>query len=162
MQISSPVFGNPLDNDLIPRARHKPDAEFDITAMIDLVFMMNIYFLIGFVGIALGEFDLPTANHCSALDAEVATIISMVVNSDGVSAVVYLGDGKEGEALHDPVEQQQRIAAAVEQGVQEGRSAVLIKAEKNVRLREIARISGAAMREGVTLHMAVMEKDDAS
>jgi biopolymer transport protein ExbD len=161
MHGSATLFDDPLQNDLVPRAKHEPDSEFDITAMIDLVFMMNIYFLIGFIGLSLSEFDLPSANHCSALDAEVATIISVAVDSDGLSAVVYLGDGKEGEPLHDPEEQQQRIAGAVEQAVQEGRTAVLLKAEKNVRLREIARISGAATREGVTLHMAVMEKDDA-
>jgi hypothetical protein len=38
---------------------------------------------------------------------------------------------------------------------------VLIKAEKNVRLREMNRIAAAAAREGVTLHIAVLEKDTA-
>ena len=144
---------------MFPRTKVETSAEFDITAMIDLVFMMNIYFLVTFITIALGELDLPTANHASALDAEVATIITMTVGSDGLSAVVFLGDGDKGEAIHDPAEQQQRIAAAVEEAVREARTAVLLKAEKNVRLREIARISSAAVREGVTLHMAVIEKD---
>lgn len=161
MNAASPIFSSPLPDTLVPKTAHHADAEFDITAMIDLVFMMNIYFLIGFIGIAMSELDLPTANHASGLDGEVATIISMVVGSDGVSAVVYLGDGTESEPIHDPAIQQQRIADAVEQGVREGRTAVLLKAEKNIRLREIARISAAATREGVTLHMAVMEKDDA-
>ena len=160
MNVSSPVFGSPLPDSLVPRAAYKADAEFDITAMIDLVFMMNIYFLIGFVGLALNELDLPSASFVSGLDGEVATIISMVVGSDGTSAVVYLGDGAQGAAIHDPAEQQQKIADAVEQGVRDGRMKVLLKAEKSIRLREIARITGAASREGVTLHMAVMEKDD--
>jgi biopolymer transport protein ExbD len=162
MNVSSSVRGDPLTDGLIPRSDKHDDAEFDITAMIDLVFMMNIYFLIGFIGMSLSELDLPSANHAAALDGEVATIISMVVGSDGVSAVVYLGDGTTGEPIYDAAEQQQKIADAVEQAAREGRTAVLIKAEKNIRLREIARISGAAAREGVTLHMAVMEKDDAS
>jgi biopolymer transport protein ExbD len=159
MQSHSALTNSPLPSDMFPRTKVETSAEFDITAMIDLVFMMNIYFLVTFITIALGELDLPTANHASALDAEVATIITMTVGSDGLSAVVFLGDGDKGEAIHDPAEQQQRIAAAVEEAVREARTAVLLKAEKNVRLREIARISSAAVREGVTLHMAVIEKD---
>ncbi len=158
MNVSSPIFSSPLSDDPAPRAV-RSDVEFDVTAMVDLVFMMNIFFLVTFVGAALGSLDLPTAMHASALDGETATIISMVVGSDGLSAVVYLGDGKENAPIHDPAEQQRKIAEAVEKGAREGRTAVLIKAEKNVRLREIARISGAATRAGVTLHMAVREKD---
>jgi biopolymer transport protein ExbD len=162
MNVSSSVLSDPLTDGLLPRPDKHDDAEFDITAMIDLVFMMNIYFLIGFIGMSLNELDLPSANHARALDGEVATIISMTVGSDGVSAVVYLGDGTKGEPIYDAAEQQQKIADAVEQAAREGRTAVLIKAEKSIRLREIARISAAAAREGITLHMAVMEKDDAS
>src|SRR5438876_196830 len=45
--------------------------EFDITAMVDLVFMMNIYFIVTFVTVA-GALNLPTAKHVSPLDAETA------------------------------------------------------------------------------------------
>ena len=53
------------ENVLVP---HKPlvdDARFDVTAMVDLVFMMNIFFLVTWVETALAEIDLPTARHCS-------------------------------------------------------------------------------------------------
>ena len=57
-------------DELISRGEHHDDAEFDITAMIDLVFLMNLYFLVTFITAALGELELPTANHCAALDGE--------------------------------------------------------------------------------------------
>ena len=61
--------------------------------------------------------------------------------------------------MTDPTEQEEQIAAAVDAGVARQKTDVLIKAEKTIRLREMQRISAAASREGVTLHMAVWEKD---
>ena len=37
------------ENALIPRKPISDDAHFDITAMVDLVFMMNIYFLVAWI-----------------------------------------------------------------------------------------------------------------
>jgi biopolymer transport protein ExbD len=153
------AFDDPLSQGLVSRRHKKDDAEFDITAMIDLVFMMNIYFLVTFLGVASGDLALPSANHGRPLDAAKAIPISIVAGKDFGSVDVYLGDGKKGTAITDSVEQEERIAAAVEAGTAAGKSAVILKAEKNVRLREIKRISIAAAHEGVTLHMAVMEKD---
>jgi biopolymer transport protein ExbD len=137
-------------------------AEFDITAMIDLVFMMNIYFLVTFIGAAMEEIDLPSANRARALDAEIATVVTVLSGRDAQSVVVYVGDGKQGSAFTDPLEQEEQIAAAVDAGAARGKTAVLIKAEKGIRLREMKRIAAAASREGVTLHLAVWEKDTSS
>jgi len=153
------VGNSPLPPGLLPRRSRKDDAEFDITAMIDLVFMMNIYFLVTFMGASTSELILPSANHGRPLDAAKSIPISIVAGKDFGSVAVYLGDGKNGTAITDPVEQEERIAANVEAESANGKSAVVLKAEKNVRLREIGRISAAAAHEGVTLHMAVMEKD---
>ena len=133
--------------------------EFDITAMIDLVSLMNIYFLITLSVGSAGEIDLPRAVRSKPLDAEHATIITVVPGRDASSVVVYLGDGKEGKAMTDPTEQEEQIAAAVDVGLARQKTDVLIKAEKTIRLREMRRISAAASREGVTLNMAVWEKE---
>ena len=74
--------------------------------------------------------------------------------------MVYLGDREKGTAIRDPDQQEERIRAAVEQGVAEGKHEVLLKAEKKVRLGDLFRISSAASSvEGVKLNVAVMEKD---
>ena len=48
---------------LFPKQTRHADAEFDITAMIDLVFMMNIYFLVTFVTAALNTLFSQSVSH---------------------------------------------------------------------------------------------------
>lgn len=158
MQAASPsenLLGGVLEK------RHDPteDAHFDITAMIDLVFMMNIYFLVTFIGRTMEEINLPTAMHCAPLDGEVATVITVTAGADPQLVNVYVDSGVKGTPLTDPEQQAERIAQAVERGLAAGKTAVLIKAEKNIRLREMGRLAAAASLEGVTLHLGVMEKD---
>jgi hypothetical protein len=74
--------------------------------------------------------------------------------------VVYLGDRDKGEAIRDVGRQEERIRAAVERGLAEGKHDVLLKAERSMRLGDLFRISSAASSvEGVKLSVAVMEKD---
>jgi biopolymer transport protein ExbD len=146
-------------DELMARRPDSEPPEFDITAMVDLVFMMNIYFLVTFVTVAMGGLNLPSATHVAALDGETAVILSLVRSLDGKSVILYMGDGTESEAITEPAQQEQRIQAAVEQGVAEGKKAVLLKAEKKVRLADMFRISSAAAVEGMKLHVAVLEKD---
>ena len=133
--------------------------EFDITAMVDLVFMMNIYFLVTFVTVALGEMNLPAATHVAALDADSAVIFTLARSLDGKSVTLYVGDGAKTEPINDAAQQEQRVQAAVENGAAEGRKAVLLKAEKKVRLADLFRIATAASADGMKLHVAVMEKE---
>lgn len=133
--------------------------EFDITAMVDLVFMMNIYFLVTFVTVALGEMNLPAATHVAALDADSAVIFTLARSLDGKSVTLYVGDGAKTEPINDAAQQEQRVQAAVENGAAEGKKAVLLKAEKKVRLADLFRIATAASADGMKLHVAVMEKE---
>ena len=146
---------------LFRRLHRAPDAEFDITAMIDLVFMMNIYFLVTFITVALGEINLPAASHAAALDRDKATVITVLAGPDWRTVFVYLGE-KKGTPIMEADDQVTQIANDVERAAAQGKTAVLIKAEKGIRLREIKRIAGAAAREGMTLHIAIIEKESAS
>lgn len=159
MESTSWNLGESASDQFFARRSPHETPEFDITAMVDLVFMMNIYFLVTFITVALGELNLPSADHATALDAESAVVITVLRSLDGRSVAVYLGDSEKGESLGDAVAQEQRIQAAIEQGVAEGKTAVLLKAEKKVRLGELFRIASAAAAEGVKLHVAVLEKD---
>jgi biopolymer transport protein ExbD len=146
-------------DELIARQPHKEPPEFDITAMVDLVFMMNIYFLVTFVTVAMTEIDLPAATHAAPLDGDSAVVLT-VTGGSGSPVVVFLGDTQSGEPLRDAESQETRIRAAVEQGLAEGKTEVLLKAEKNLRLGELFRISSAASGvEGMKLNVAVMEKE---
>lgn len=146
-------------DDLFVRKPHSETPEFDITAMVDLVFMMNIYFLVTFVTVVLSGVDLPSASHVAPLDAESSVVIT-VTGGRGEPVVVYLGEREKGEAIRDVAQQEERVRAAVEQGVAEGKREVLLKAEKKMRLGDLFRISSAASSvEGVKLNVAVMEKE---
>jgi len=159
MHSSSLNFGATGSEELFARRPDFEMPEFDITAMVDLVFMMNIYFIVTFVTVAMGELNLPAATHCAALDADTAVIFTVVRSLDGKSATLYVGDGAKMEPITDAAQQEQRIQAAVEQGAAEGKKAVLLKAEKKVRLADLFRIATAATADGIKLHVAVMEKD---
>lgn len=158
----SPTLGsspNPLDEGLLVARRSiVDDARFDVTAMVDLVFMMNIFFLVSWIGAALAEIDLPAARHCTAADGDTSVIVTMTDNA-GQTPSVYLGDARPGSELN-PSRVEEEITAAAEAGQREGKVTVLIKAEKNVKLRDVARIARAAtIAKSMKLNLAVMEKE---
>jgi biopolymer transport protein ExbD len=137
------------------------DPHFDITAMIDLVFMMNIYFMFTFLSAAAGELDLPSANHCGPLDAKTATVISILNSAQYQQVDVIVGEDRDAPRITDPDEQFKAVQDAISKGLTLGKTAVLVKAEHSVRLRELRRICGAASDiPEVSLHLAVIEKDN--
>ena len=159
MHSSSFNFGESCSEQLIARRPDNEPPEFDITAMVDLVFMMNIYFLVTFVTVAMGGFTLPAARHVTALDADTAVIFTVARTLDGKSITVYIGDGQKGEPITEPAQQDKRIQEAVEQGKTAGKTEVLLKAEKKVRLVDLFRVATAASIAGVKLHVAVVERE---
>ena len=159
MTAADAILGGADGNEFVVRLPLREMPEFDITAMVDLVFMMNIYFIVTFVTVALAEVDLPSASHAAPLDADSSVIIT-VVGGGGEPVVVYLGEKEKAEPIRDPEQQEELVRAAVEQGVAEGKTEVLLKAEQKVRLGDLYRISTAASAvEGIKLNVAVMEKD---
>jgi biopolymer transport protein ExbD len=153
-------FGDTGSEELIARRPDFETPEFDITAMVDLVFMMNIYFLVTFVTVAMGELNLPSATHATPLDGETAVIFTLARSLDGKGAILYVGDGTKTDPINDPAQQEQKIQAALEQGIVDGKKSVLLKAEKKVRLADLFRVATAASSEKLKLHVAVMEKEE--
>lgn len=157
-------LGGSLNESLGGLSLRRPPAEdphFDITAMIDLVFMMNIYFMFTFLSAAAGEIALPSANHCGPLDPETATIITILNGTQYQQVDVMVGEAKDGAKITDPDDQTKVVQDAITKGLTLGKSAVLIKAEHSVRLRELRRICAvAAEMPDVSLHLAVIEKDN--
>jgi biopolymer transport protein ExbD len=146
------------DEPLVPRKSSHPDTHFDITAMIDLVFMLNIFFLVTTVGASMAEIDLPAAKHCVAADRDTSVIITILASPDRGPGVVSLDD--DGVPLTDPEIQERKVRAAIEAGVRARKNTVLIKAEKSVRLRDVARIGSiAGSVPGTELKVSVVEKE---
>jgi biopolymer transport protein ExbD len=143
---------------LVPRKPLVDEARFDITAMVDLVFMMNIYFLVCWITSALAEVDLPPARHGKAVDGDMAVTFT-VTREKGQPPMFYVGERKVGKELALN-EISARVGMAVEEGQKAGKNVVLIKAERGVRFKDVARVATAAAEiKGMKLHLAVMEKD---
>jgi biopolymer transport protein ExbD len=141
------------DDVLIAPKSLQDDARFDVTAMVDLVFMMNIFFLVTWADAAINQIDLPSARHCAAAPADLSIVFTIKMGP-----VVYLGNAEPGNVL-SPGEVDQRVTAAVEQGLREGKEIILIKSEKDVSLRDVAHVANVATAvKGTKLMLAVLEK----
>jgi len=155
--------GADFDEDDEPFVRHRKkhhEANFDITAMIDLVFMLNIFFMVTTVAAVQAEIDLPIVRHCLPTDPDDAVFICIVSNNPQY-VTVYIGSDAHGEALTEPEDQARSVHQAVEEASRSGKHIVLLKAERGCKLRDVKRISAAAMRDitGMELRMAVIEKE---
>jgi biopolymer transport protein ExbD len=154
---------DPFDDDdepVLGRRQSHLEAHFDITAMIDLVFMLNIFFLVTTVAAAQAEMELPIVRHCLATDPAEAVIISLsAINPQSVT--VYLDDSAKGGGLIDHEDQTREVRLAVEDGSRSGKRIILIKAERSVKLKDVKRIAAAATKNitGMELRMAVIERE---
>ena len=140
-----------------PRAPSNDD-ELDITPMIDITFLLLIFFLVSSKMTAEQAVELPKARHGSVVAAK-ESVILVVKRGTGDQAEVQKADGT---AFSSDVEQQNaEIAAYVAEGLDSGKKHVIIRAEGSVRHGEIGRVSEAiseSLEEGQMINIAVMEQ----
>jgi biopolymer transport protein ExbD len=160
-QTWSQEFAAAEGESVVLRRPQRDSAEIDMTPMIDCVFLLLIFFLVGSTPDLQTAVELPAAQFGTGVSPQTSVIITVAESEGTGPAQVYLADGKVGSPLPNvPAEQEAAVTEAVENGFREGRATVLIKGEKRVRHREVSRIAAAAARvEGVKLHVAVFELD---
>ena len=135
------------------------DPEFDVTAMVDLVSLMNIYFLVAWVMAMQNEVNLPAAKHVVPGDPDLSVIV-VVKTNDQRGMEVKIGEDNEGEPLTDRAEILKQVEAAVKAGSKERKDTLLLKAEREVTMKDISFIAGAAAAaENIKLRLAVLEKE---
>src|SRR5579863_5110712 len=133
------------DNPLVPRRPAHDEAKFDITAMIDLVFMMNIFFLVTSVTAALAEMDLPAAKHCALSDRDTSILITMQAANEQKPFRVYLGEAGEGKPLGEGEAEERAVRDGVEAAVPAYRKPARIKSEKSGKMCDSSRIGAIAV-----------------
>lgn len=154
----------------LPKRGKKSDREFDmdITPMIDITFLLLIFFLVCSTPDAETSIDLPKARYGKGVGERNSVMITIgneiTFDENGNEHVpVYLADGKiEKQRLPDAHDRQaELIREAVEYGKrEEAKQNVVIKADRDVAHREVARVIKAASKvEGMQIHLAVMEED---
>jgi biopolymer transport protein ExbD len=148
---------------LSSRGRFMSDAEMDITPMIDMVFLLLIFFLVASKIDQATSVKLPPARHGIAVAQENAVIV-IVKKGAGDSVVVARRDGSPFAA--EVAAQDEEIGAYVEAGLagsppfERPMDTIILKAEGNVKEGDVARVAQAIGRvtETPVLNYAVVEE----
>ena len=143
------------------KRRAGEDDDVDITPMIDITFLMLIFFLVSSTPDQQTAIELPDALYGKAV-AQLDSVIFTIAEGGLDQAPVFEADGKIPEAAlsENPAQQAEQIREAVTAGLREGKTDVVIKADRGVTYRNVARvISHVSEVEGVKLHLAVLDTD---
>ena len=138
------------------------ESEMDITPMIDMTFLLLIFFLVASKMDASANVKLPPARHGMAVVEKTSVILTLAAGEGG-KAAIYKGNGvvPANQIRASDVEaEESEVTAYVENELAtSGKQNVLIKAEKGIKHREVSRISKAATKpEDVQqLYVAVLE-----
>jgi biopolymer transport protein ExbD len=133
------------------------DPEFDVTAMVDLVSLMNIYFLVAWVVAMQNEVNMPAAKKVVPGDPDLSVIVIVKNNDRGIE--VKIGEDNDGEPLTDRAEILKQVEAAVKAGSKERKDTLLLKAERDVAMKDLSFIAGAAAADNFNLRLGVFEKE---
>lgn len=147
-----------VEEDFLKPRGPSSDDELDITPMIDITFLLLIFFLVSSKMTAEQAVDLPKARHGGVVAGKESVII-IVKRGSGEQADVQKADGSAFSA--DIEQQNAEIAEYVQQGLDAGKKHVIIRAEGSVRHGEIGRVSQAiseSLEEGELINIAVMEQ----
>jgi biopolymer transport protein ExbD len=113
------------------------DDEMDITPMIDMTFLLLIFFILTSKMTAEQTYALPMAKHGDALPTKSCIILN--VRSAGDSAAV-ISRADETVFSDDPEQQAAEVGEYIQQGFNMRKTEVLIRADGTVRNGEIKRI----------------------
>ena len=142
--------------ELIPR-KTRDDDEMDITPMIDITFLLLIFFLVTATPDNKTAVELAKAQNGAPV-AQLTSTVFTIAPGDRNSAPVYEADGKvEDFRLSDDLDERKvQIREAVEKGMPD-KADVIIKADKGVKCREVDRVVKAVSKvEGVKIHLAIL------
>ncbi len=135
--------------------RRKPtEGDLDITPMIDVTFLLLIFFMVSSTMQGKPDIDVPVAVHSIGVDAAGAAVVTILAPvSTTESPRIILGDvkGEEGD-LSD-------VKRYVEENAREGRKKIVVKAEGDVPhgvVEDVAKTIKSV--EGAELFMGVGDK----
>jgi biopolymer transport protein ExbD len=152
-----------LDNDDAPIqiAESPPvDAEMDITPMIDMTFLLLIFFILTSKMTAEQSYEVPPAKHGSTLASKNCVVLT-VTRGIGDTPIVAKGDGSIFS--DDPEQQSAEIAEYVQLQLESGgKTDVLVRAEGNVTAKQLKKVELAigevlGEMEGKMINLAVSE-----
>ncbi len=140
----------------LSRRQRGADDEMDITPMIDITFLLLIFFLVASKMDPTSAVQLPKARHGTAV-VEKNSVVILVTEGTPDQALVAREDGQPFSS--DVAQMEDEVRVYVDQGMAAGKQFVLIKAEKQIKQREISKVAKAVglSTDAEQLHIAVME-----
>ena len=149
------------DEDLLfaTRRRKLEEADMDITPMIDITFLLLIFFIVASRIDADTQVTLPSARTGVAVATKNSVILTLAGEEP---ATIFKGDGTiSGTELSstDAVDQEAEIVAYIQAAMDQGKTNVILKAERKVKHREVSRVAKAVGRiDASKLFVAVLEE----
>jgi biopolymer transport protein TolR len=130
----------------------KDEAELDITPMIDVTFLLLIFFMVTSTMDDQKPVNVPPAVHGVGAETNSATIVSILADPGGGPARVIMGDGSAGEEAPNL----ELVRRYVQAGFNDGKELCIVKAERDVKegkvqevLKILAEIDGLRFAVGV-------------
>jgi len=150
------------EEDLTPAVqmpkRPPMDDEMDITPMIDMTFLLLIFFILTSKMTAEPTYPLPRAKSGNSVAVKNCVVIT-VRRGSGDAAVVSRSDGTVFS--DDPEQQSAEIGEYIQLGLNTQKSEVLIRAEGAVRNGEISRLKevvSESLEEGQVINFGVIDE----
>jgi len=128
-----------FNDDPSVQRRITSDAELDITPMIDVVFLLLIFFMVTSTMKKEAELQVPPAKHGEGVSTNAAIIITIVTRDD--KPEIYLSDGPKGSPA-----KLSEVAAYVQAGMDADKSVttVIIKADRELSSGYVEEVARAA------------------
>jgi len=134
------------------RPRRQWESELDITPMIDVTFLLLIFFMVSSTMQATPDLDVPPAKHGTGVETKHATVVVIKGAAvAGSASPTILIDGLEVNL--------EGVQASVKEGLEFDRSHVIIKADGLVPhgfVQEVIRVVNSI--EGTTFSIGVRDK----
>ena len=162
--VQDPLDGETIDDHIgmsgiSQRKKPKFDNEIEIAPLIDMVFLLLIFFLVTSTMERQSSIDLPRTEYGVVVSERNAMTIS--IEGKGANIRVYLGDNIGGDPLSDLTQPQEAaIVRAVEASFLEGKTSLVIKADREVHTGEISRIIRAATNAVGELNVYMVTVED--
>jgi len=160
------------EGEIMPARKRPEEGDLDITPMIDITFLLLIFFIVTSNLQQQTAAQVPQAKHGTTVSSIDSAVITMTAGEAEGRATVYLADGISPESRAEENDlniQEEEISQYVEQSFA-GTTAsgvpkrhLLIKADGKVPYGEVERVALAATRSGVVdtverLYLGVQEK----
>lgn len=151
----------PIDDEpeeVVMPPRPEVDGEMDITPMIDMTFLLLIFFILTSKMTGEKSYEVPPAKHGSSIATKNCVTIT-IQRGNGDTPIVSKEDG--GIFSDDPEQQAAEITEYVQLQLETGgKTEVLIRAEGNVTAKQLKRVEqaiGEILEEGKMINLAVSE-----